>query len=116
MADEQLWLIKGPHDAPGWRELEKGAKDGTLNWRLFDRDGFVLVLAAEPPSGYDGFTVAPPADGLYLDQQGRPVYVVGAREVRDGYRVIDALGPDAQRLLDELEDPDAALQRLGRVF
>jgi hypothetical protein len=112
----KLWLLRADHDAPGWRQVESEAKSGALDWRLLDRDAFVLVLSADPPKAYDGFTVTVPADGVYLDQQGHPLYVVAQQEVSGPVPVIKALGPEAEALLDKLGDGDTVLDRLGRAY
>ncbi|MBI4704587.1 MAG: hypothetical protein HY744_26080 [Deltaproteobacteria bacterium] len=103
-------------EAPGWAAIEKDAKEGKLDWRLFDRDAWVLVRGKEAPTCYEGFVPELPADGVYVDHQGRPAYVVGGREVAGPREVIAALGPQAEELLQKLGDPDAVLERLGRAF
>jgi hypothetical protein len=112
---DSLWLLKADPTAPGWAELEKGAKDKTLDWVLFDRDAWVLLRAAEPPA-YDGFVAVEPPDGIYVDQQGNSVCVVGRKLVRRPEDVIDALGDRAKELLAKLGDPVAVLERLGRAY
>jgi hypothetical protein len=113
---EPIWLLKGPHEAPGWRALEKGARDKTVNVLLFDRDAWALVRAAAPPTQYEGFTAAPAPSGMYLDNEGRNVYVAAGIKVHDPREVIAALGAEAAELLEKLGDPNAVLERLGRVY
>jgi hypothetical protein len=113
---DKLWLMRADHEAAGWKDVERDAKSGALDWRLLDRDAFVLVRGAEPPQGYEGFTVSAPADGVYVDQQGRPVYVVAQHEVAGPEEVIAALGPEAEALLAKLGDGDRVLERLGRAY
>lgn len=112
----RLWLLKGRHDVPGWRKLEADSRAETLDVVLFDRDAWALILAEEAPSDYEGFEIADPPDGLYVDHNGNSVCVLEARIVPDPRQVIAALGEDASALLDELGDPIRVLERLGRAF
>lgn len=110
-----LWLLKGPHEAPGWRPLESDARAKKVDVLLFDRDAWALVQSADAPR-YDGLVPTPPPDGLYLDHQGCGVYLVGGQQVKGARDVVAALGRDAQELLEKLGDPDTVLERLGRVY
>jgi hypothetical protein len=113
---DPLWLLKGPPDAPGWTPLEADSRADKIDLLLFDRAAWALVRAPEAPGQYPGLSPVPPPDGLYLDDRGRTVYVVGGREVRGPHEVLATLGPQAQELLRKLGDPDAVLERLGRVY
>ncbi len=113
---DRLWLLEGPYEAPGWRTLEADAKAKKVNVLVFDRAEWALVRAESAPGGYDGLTSGVPRDGLYLDPQGRGVYVVGGLEVRTPQEVLATLGAQAEELLRKIGDPDAVLERLGRVF
>ena len=111
-----LWLLKGGPDAPGWTQLEIDARSKKVNVLTFDRDAWAMIKGEDRPRNYDGLTVGEPPDGLYLDQFGRPIYLVGAREVHSARVVVKALGPDAEKLLDKIGDADLVLERLGRAF
>jgi hypothetical protein len=113
---DPLWLLKGARTAPGWRKLEQDSKDDAIVLVIFDRAAWALVQAAEPPDGYEGLVPEEPADGLYVSEQGIPIYVVGRREVRRPEDVIAALGEEAEQVLAEVGDADTALQRLGRAY
>jgi hypothetical protein len=113
---DPLWLLKGPHEAPGWGPLEADARADKIDLLLFDRAAWALVRAPEAPAQYPGLQPAPPADGLYLDDRGRTVYVAGGREVRGPLEVLAALGPQAGEMLEKIGDPDTVLDRLGRVY
>ena len=113
---DPLWLLKGDYDAPGWKDLERDSKASTVDLLMFDRLAWALVRAPEPPAVYQGLAPTEPPDGLYLDPHGRPVYLVGGREVRGPEDVIAALGEPAQALLARVDDPDTVLERLGRVY
>jgi len=110
-----LWLLEGPHEAPGWGPLEKDARADRVDLLLFDRTAWALVRAPEAPTGYPGLVPVAPPDGLYLDDQGRGVYVAGGKTVPGPKDVLAVLGPQAQELLQKLGDPDTVLHRLGRV-
>jgi hypothetical protein len=112
---DALWLLEGPHEAPGWQALEKDSRAKTVDLLLFDRTAWALLRAPEAPTGYAGLVPTAPPDGLYLDDQGRGVYVAGGKTVPGPCEVLAALGPQAQELLQKIGDPDTVLDRLGRV-
>jgi hypothetical protein len=112
----RLYLLRGGPAAAGWRRLEREAKDQKIDLVSYDRDRWALLNAEEPPEGYAEMEVADPADGRYLDNHGRPTYVVGNEEVRDARAVVAVLGDEAQELLGKLKDPDVVLERLGRSY
>ena len=111
-----LWLLKGSPDATGWTRLEQDARADTINVLHFDSHAWALIKQEQSPSGYDGLTPGVPSDGNYLDQFGRPCYVLGAREVHSARVVINGLDDEARKLLDKVGDADLVLERLGRVF
>jgi len=123
MADAQspanktrLWLLRGAPSAAGWPRLQGDHMAKKANVISFDRDKWALVKADEAPEGYEGLPPVDPPDGVYLDNDGRPVFVSGNHEVHSGRVVIAALGEEAQKLLDKLGDPVLVLERLGRAF
>ncbi len=113
---DALWLLEGPPDALGWGPLEKDARGDQIDVVLFDRAGWALVRAPEGPTRYQGLVPGVPRDGLYLDSQGRAVYLAGGKEVSGPREVLATLGPRAQELLQKIGDPDVVLERLGRVY
>ncbi len=113
---DALWLLKGPREAPGWGPLEIDARGEKIDLLLFDRGGWALLRASEAPTKYDGLAPTAPPDGLYLDDQGRAVYVAGGRQVPGARDVLAGLGAQAQELLHKIGDPDTVLERLGRVY
>ncbi len=113
---DALWLLEGPREAPGWGPLEGDARSKKIDLLLFDRAGWALVRAPQPPSGYPGLPPSTPRDGLYVDDQGRSVYVAGGREVPGPLEVLATLGEQAQEMLGKIGDPDTVLERLGRVY
>jgi hypothetical protein len=112
----RLWLLRGAPTAPGWPKLQGDHMAKKTNVISFDRDRWALVKADDPPGGYEGLAPQDPPDGVYLDNDGRPVFVSGNLEVHSGRVVIAALGEEAQTLMDKLGDPVLVLERLGRAF
>lgn len=110
-----LWLLQGPYEAPGWKPLESDSRANKIDLLLFDRAAWALVRAPAAPTQYEGLAPVTPADGLYLDAQGRGIYVVAGKQVRSAADVIAALGAPARELLLTVGDPDTVLERLGRV-
>jgi hypothetical protein len=113
---DPLWLLEGERSAPGWKRLEQDSKNDDVALVIFDRAAWALIRAAEPPDQYEGLAPTEPRDGLYVSEQGIPVYVVDREEVRTAEQLIDALGEEARQLLDEIGDPIKVLERLGRAF
>ncbi len=113
---DAIWLLKGPYEAPGWKPLEADSRANKIDLLLFDRAEWALMRAPEAPTGYEGLVPTVPPDGLYLDDQGRGIYVVGAKLVQGPAEVIATLGPQAQALLQKIGDADTVLHRLGRVY
>jgi len=112
----ELWLLKGDPDAEGWTQLEIDARSNQADVLLFDRDRWAMIRAEAAPTTYPGLTPTQPSDGLYLDNWGRPCYVVARQEVSSARTVIKALGAEAEALLAKLGDPALVLERLGRVY
>ncbi len=113
---DPIWLLKGPYEAPGWKPLEADSRAQKIDLLLFDRAAWALACAPEAPSKYEGLVPSVPADGLYLDDQGRGIYVVGGKLVQGPKDVLATLGPQAEEMLKKVGDPDVALERLGRVY
>lgn len=113
---DPLWLLEGDYTAPGWRDLEQESRADEIDLIAFDRAGWALVYAPEAPTKYEGLEPTHPQTGLYVSEQGVPIYVVDGVEVRDPMDVIKALGEDAEKRLAEVGDPVIVLQALGRAF
>jgi hypothetical protein len=112
---DAIWLLEGPYEAPGWKLLEADSRASKIDLLLFDRAAWALMAAPEAPTRYEGLVPSVPADGLYLDDQGRGLYVVGGKLVKGPRDVLAALGPAGDEMLRKVGDPDVALERLGRV-
>lgn len=113
---DSLWLLVGSSDAPGWDSLETDSKAEKIDLVIFDRDEWALVRGDNPPTEYEGLTPKAPLDGMYVSEQGFPVYIVGQKKVRTPEEVIEAIGGKAKELLKDLGDPILALERTGRAF
>jgi hypothetical protein len=113
---QPLWLLKGGHEAPGWAPLERDAREKRMDVLLFDRDAWALVRAAAAPTQYEGLVPAAPPSGLYIDNQGRHIYVADGRDVKGPREVLATLGEPAQEMLRKVGDPDIVLERLGRTY
>jgi hypothetical protein len=111
-----LWLLKGGLDAPGWNALRKDYEDKKIEIIHLDPKVWAVIEREEPPAGYDGLTAVEPSDGLYLDPNGSPMYLVGGSVVRSAEEVIAALGDEAREMLEKTGDAHTALERLGRAF
>ncbi len=112
---DALWLLQGPYEAPGWKALEADSRGNKVDLLLFDRASWALLRAPAAPAQYEGLAPGTPPDGLYLDDQGRGIYVVAGRQVRSADEVVAALGGEAKALMQKLGDADTVLERLGRV-
>jgi hypothetical protein len=113
---EKLWLLKGDHEAPGWDELRRDLKEEKVDIQHLDPKVWALIRAAEPPSGYEGLRAEVPADGMYIDPNGSPSFVVDAEFTDSAHQVIAALGQEAKDLLERLGNAETTLERLGRVY
>jgi len=112
----KFWLLKGPLDAPGWNALRKDYDDEKIEIVHLDPKVWAMIEADEPPQGYEDLTAVEPADGLYLDPNGSPLYMVGGQVVQTAEEVVAALGDDAKAMLDSIGDAHTVLERIGRAF
>jgi hypothetical protein len=112
----KLWLLKGPHEAPGWQSLRQAYEEEKVDIIHLDAKVWAVVQGDEPPEGYEGLTASEPADGVYIDPNGSPLYLAGGEIVRNGREVIAALGEQAEQLFKQIGDAETVLERLGRAF
>ena len=111
-----LWLLRGGPDAPGWRDLERDSKEDKVDLVIFDRAAWGIVLAEEAPTQYEGLVPEKPADGMYVSEQGYPIYVVNQKEVSSAIELLHAFGEEGRAMLEKTKDPDTAIQRLGKAY
>ncbi len=112
----KIWLIRGEPDAAGWETLREDSKEERVDIIHLDPHVWALLRADAAPEGYEELQSTDPPDGLYLDPQGRPLYLAGGEVVGSPEEVIELLGEQARRLLEEIGDPVIVLERLGKVF
>ena len=112
----RLWLLKGDLDAPGWQMLRKAQEDEKVDIIHLDPKVWAILQADEPPTEFEGLHPSDPADGLYLDPNGSPLYLANGAVAASPEEVIRALGEKAVALYEEINDGHTVLERLGRVF
>jgi hypothetical protein len=111
-----IWILRGDHEAPGWNELRKAYEDEKVDIIHLDAKVWAIIDAEEEPTGYRGLTASRPADGMYIDPNGTPLYLVGGAVVTTAEAVIEGLGQEARDVMEKTGDAGTALERLGRVF
>jgi hypothetical protein len=111
-----IWILRGDHEAPGWNELRKAYEDEKVEIIHLDAKVWAIIDADQEPTGYQGLTASHPADGMYIDPNGTPLYLVGGSVVTSAEEVIEGLGQEARDVMAKTGDAGTALERLGRVF
>ena len=112
----KIWILRGPHEAPGWNQLRKAYEDEKVDIIHLDAKVWAIINAEEKPSGYEGLDAQEPADGMYIDPNGSPLFLVGGEILTSADAAIEALGPEAQEMLNETGNAETALERLRKVF
>jgi hypothetical protein len=108
----KIWILRGAHEAPGWNQLRKAYEDETVDIIHLDAKVWAIIDAEDEPTGYEGLSAAEPADGMYIDPNGSPLYLADGEIVTSA----EALGPEAQEALEKTGDAETALERLGKVY
>jgi len=112
----KLWIIRGAHEAPGWNQLRKEYEDKNVDIIHLDAKVWAIIDAEEPPTGYEGLNAQEPADGMYIDPNGSPLYLAAGEVLTSAEAVIEALGPEAQEMLEKTGNAETALERLRKVY
>jgi hypothetical protein len=112
----KIWILRGAHEAPGWNQLRKAYEDEKVDIIHLDAKVWAIIDAENEPTGYEGLSAGDPADGMYIDPNGSPLYLAGGEILNSAEAVIEALGPDAQEVLEKTGDAETALERLGKVY
>ena len=112
----KLWILRGAHEAPGWNQLRKAYEDEKVDIIHLDAKVWAIIDAEDEPSGYDGLNAQDPADGMYIDPNGSPLFLVGGEVLTSADAMIEALGPEAQEMREKTGDAETALERLRKVF
>lgn len=111
-----IWVLRGDHEAPGWQELRTAYEEEKVEIIHLDAKVWAIIDAEEEPSGYEGLTASIPADGMYIDPNGTPLFLVDGSVKQTAKEVVDCLGPEAQAMMEKVGDAETALERLGKVF
>ena len=112
----KLWILRGAHEAPGWNQLRKEYEDEKVDIIHLDAKVWAIISADEEPSGYEGLNAQEPADGMYIDPNGSPLFLADGEVLTSANAVIEALGPEAQEIFEKTGDAEIALERLRMVF
>jgi hypothetical protein len=112
----KIWILRGAHDAAGWNELRTAYEDEKVDIIHLDAKVWAIIQADEEPSGFDGLSASKPADGMYIDPNGSPLYLVNGAVATSAEEVIEGLGDEAKAMLAKSGDAQTALERLGRIF
>jgi hypothetical protein len=112
----KIWILRGAHEAPGWNQLRKAYEEEKVDIIHLDAKVWAIINAEEEPTGYEGLNAGDPADGMYIDPNGSPLFLAEGEIMPSAEAVINALGPEAQEVLAKTGDAETALERLGRVY
>jgi hypothetical protein len=112
----KLWILRGDHEAPGWDTLRQDYKDEKVEIIHLDAKVWAILEAEEAPTGYEGLSAKEPADGMYIDPNGSPLYLVGGEVVKSAAEVVEALEINTEDIQGKPSDPETVLERLGRVY
>ena len=112
----KLWILRGAHEAPGWNQLRKEYEDKNVDIIHLDAKVWAIIDAEEAPTRYEGLSAQEPADGMYIDPNGSPLYLAAGEVLTSAEAVVEALGPEAQKMLEKTGDAETALEQLRKVF
>ena len=112
----KLWILRGAHEAPGWNQLRKAYDDKEVDIIHLDAHVWAIIDAAEAPTDYEDLHAEEAADGMYIDPNGSPLFLVGGAVVASAEAVIETLGQEAQDLLADVGEGTLVLERLGKVY
>ena len=112
----KIWILRGAHEAPGWNQLRKAYEDEKVDIIHLDAKVWAIINAEEEPTGYEGLSAGEPADGMYIDPNGSPLYLADGEIMPSAEAVIESLGPEAQEVLQKTGNAETTLERLGKVY
>jgi hypothetical protein len=112
----KLWIMLGDLEAPGWNTLRKDYQDEKVEIIHLDPRVWAIIEADSPPAGYEGLRAEDPADGMYIDPNGTPLFLVGGRVATSAVELIEALGREAIDMMAKTGDAETALEHLGKVY
>jgi hypothetical protein len=111
-----IWIMLGELEAPGWKTLREDYQNEKVEIIHLDPKVWAIVEADEPPGGYEGLRAEPPADGMYIDPNGTPLFLIGGRVAGSAEEVIAGLGGEAAEMLAATDSAETTLERLGKVY
>ena len=111
-----IWILRGDHEAPGWQELRKAYEEEKVEIIHLDAKVWAIIDAKKEPTGFEGLSASRPADGMYIDPNGTPLFLVDGRVATTAKEVIEGLGSEALEMLEKTGDAETALERLGKVY
>ena len=112
----KIWILRGAHEAPGWQTLRKEYEDKKIDIIHLDAKVWAIIDAEEEPTGFEGLTATEPADGMYIDPNGSPLYLAGGTVLPSADAVVEALGESAREIFEKTGDAQTTLERLGRIY
>jgi len=112
----KLWILRGAHEAPGWNQLRKAYEDEKVEIIHLDAKVWAIIDAEETPTGYEGLNAQEPADGMYIDPNGSPLYLADGEVLTTAEAVIEALGEEAREMFAKTGNAETALERLQKVY
>ncbi len=112
----KLWILRGAHEAPGWNELRKDYEDKKVDIIHLDAKVWAIIDGEEEPAGFDGLHAEEPADGMYIDPNGTPLFLFNREVVATAEALVSALGRRAEELMEQTGQAETVLERLGMVF
>lgn len=112
----KIWILRGAHEASGWNELRKAYEDEKVDIIHLDAKVWAIVNAEEEPAGYDGLKAEEPADGMYIDPNGSPLFLFRGEVVATAEAMVSALGRRAEELMEQTGQAETVLERLGMVY
>ena len=89
------------------------SKFGNSFVERFQRDHESIDLVMP---GYDGLHAEEPADGMYIDPNGSPLFLLKGEVVATAEALVSALGRRAEDLMEQTGQAETVLERLGMVY
>jgi hypothetical protein len=112
----KLWILRGDHDAEGWKTLRSDHDEEQVDIVHLDAKVWAVIRADDAPTKYEGLHPAEPSDGMYLDPNGSPLYLVGGEIVKSPEQVVAALGDEARQMMDQIGDAVTVIERMRKAF
>ena len=111
-----LWILRGAHEAPGWNSLRKAYEDEKIDIIHLDAKVWAIIDAEEEPTGFEGLSATVPADGMYIDPNGSPLFLFAGEILPTAEALVSAFGTEAEDLMEKTGAAETVLERLGKVY